>query len=228
MQLLPLFLDLTDRSCLVVGAGPVGRTRAASMLAAGAKVLLVDPTAPASLPDLAEHEDALTIEARPFREEDCRGRVLVHACTDREDVNQLVLDAARAHGALCCRADGGHGDFLSAVVLRRGDLCVAVSSAGASPRLATEARDRAATVIGEEFAEAARLLAGLRARLRRDGCSPDVRREVLSGSLAASLVEALADEGQSRAAQLVEEAYSKAVRAAKKASEGGEEGECTR
>jgi precorrin-2 dehydrogenase/sirohydrochlorin ferrochelatase len=56
----------------------------------------------------------------------------------------------------------GEGDFTLPAVLRRGDLTVAVSTAGGSPALAAAVRDRVAELLGGEWAETLAIVAALR------------------------------------------------------------------
>lgn len=212
MQVFPVFFDLTQRPCLVVGGGRVGCDKASALVAAGADVLVVDPSASAPAVALATIERRLVVATRPFCDEDCRGRVLAFACTDDGSVNAAVARAASSLGIPCCRVDGG-GDFSTGALLRRGEVCVAVSSAGTSPALAIEARDRIAAVVGDEFAAAARLLGGLRERLRSSVTSATARTEALRGNLTRDLLEALRNGHHDRALALVDEAYEAARRA---------------
>jgi precorrin-2 dehydrogenase/sirohydrochlorin ferrochelatase len=227
VQLFPVFLDLARRPCLVVGGGAVGRHKAAALAAAGATVLVVDPSPPASLLSLAGTEPAVTVEAREFRDGDCAGRILVFACTENEGVNAAVAAAAAAHGALCCRADGG-GDFSTGALLRRGEFCVAVSSGGSSPGLAVHARDRIAVVVGDEFGVAARLLRALRERLRGRVPEASARASALRSVQVADLLEALraGDEGAART--LVDGAYEAGCRAPGETPRAAEGNRCTR
>src|SRR5689334_16486921 len=110
MKLFPAFFDLAGRACLVVGAGAVGLEKAKSLVAAGARVLAVDPHPSDELMSEARQAGSLTVEARAFRAADCRGRFLVFACTGTADVDDDVEAAAHAAGALCCRADGAASD----------------------------------------------------------------------------------------------------------------------
>ena len=58
MSLYPIFVDLTDRICLVAGLGAVGRRKMEGLIAAGPKLIrLVDPTPP--------HTDEQRLAAHP-------------------------------------------------------------------------------------------------------------------------------------------------------------------
>jgi precorrin-2 dehydrogenase/sirohydrochlorin ferrochelatase len=63
-------------------------------------------------------------------------------------------------------------DFHSVAEIRRGDLLLTVSTAGASPGLAARIRARLEAGFGPEWADRLALLRGLRATWRRDGRTP--------------------------------------------------------
>jgi precorrin-2 dehydrogenase/sirohydrochlorin ferrochelatase len=204
MKLFPAFFDLAGRACLVAGGGRVGLDRARALVAAGATVLVIDPAPSAELlAEAAAPGARLSLEPRSFRADDCRGRFLVFACTGTAEVDGAVAAAATAAGALCCRADGVAADFTTGAVLRRGDLCVAVSSGGASPALAADARDRAAEAIGEEYGEAAVLLGALRREL-----GAGERSAVVGRGLVRDVLAALRSGDAAGAEALVEEALA--------------------
>lgn len=210
MKLFPAFFDLAGRACLVAGGGRVGLDRARALIAAGAAVVVVDPSPSAEiLAEAAASGGTLSIEPRPFRAGDCRGRLLVFACTGIAAVDDEVAADATAAGALCCRADGARADFTMGAVLRRGDLCVAVSSGGASPALAAEARDRAAEAIGEEYGQAAVLLGALRREL-----GAGERSAAMGLGLVLDVLAALRGGDAERAEAFVEEALATARRSA--------------
>lgn len=195
----PVFLRLEGRRCLVVGGGRVGRSRAAGLREAGASVTVVEPRPGPALRDL----DGVEILARGFDDHDCDGMALVFACTDVEDVNAGVLRAAGAAGALACRADSAQsGDFTTPAVLRRGEVCVAVSSGASSPALAARLRDDLAVHVGDEYARAAELLGAARRRLAAAGASRDALASVLEAGFLELLRQGRADE----AATMLEEA----------------------
>src|SRR6185295_9411067 len=78
-------LDLTGRSCLVVGGGRVGTEKAEGLLECGARVTVV---APEIRPELAAL-DVETVERR-YQASDLDERFLVVAATASHDVNRRV------------------------------------------------------------------------------------------------------------------------------------------
>lgn len=129
------------RAALVAGGGRVALRKTRSLLAAGVRVTLV---APEFLPEFAELP--VVCRRRPFEPGDAAGSDWVFACTDDRAVNRAVLEAARAEGALCCRADGAwdEGDFIVPAQLLAEDCRIAVSTDGRSCRSAKALRDELA------------------------------------------------------------------------------------
>jgi siroheme synthase-like protein len=141
MELLPIFLKLQGRRCLVVGAGTIAAPKIASLLRAGGAVTVVAPQAQAEI-ELQAIQGALKWIKREFMASDLDGAFLVIAATDQQSVNHAVAEAARARNVLCNSVDDPPDcDFYYASVVRRGDLQIAISTAGKSPALAQRLRE---------------------------------------------------------------------------------------
>ncbi len=140
MSLLPVFLRLEGRRCLVVGAGAVALAKIESLREAGAAITVVAPRAGADVSRLAR-SGALVWHERVFRPADLDGVFLVIAATNASDVNRTVYEEARRHSVLCNAVDDPPNcDFYFGSVVRRGDLQVAISTTGESPALAQRLR----------------------------------------------------------------------------------------
>ena len=132
----PIFLDLKDRPVLVAGAGKVALRKTRGLVEAGARVTVV---APEVLPGF----DALPVRVhrRRFRASDLAGAVLVFAATDDRAVNRRIGVAARRRGVFANIADSAaECAFLVPARVSRGDVQIAISTGGRSPRLAAELR----------------------------------------------------------------------------------------
>jgi precorrin-2 dehydrogenase/sirohydrochlorin ferrochelatase len=141
MEMFPIFFKLQGRPCLVVGAGTIAAPKITSLLRAGGVVTVVAPQAQPEVETQA-HADELVWHAREFVSSDLEGMFLVVAATDLRAVNHSVAEAARAQNVLCNSVDDPPDcDFFYPSVVRRGDLQIAISTAGKSPALAQRLRE---------------------------------------------------------------------------------------
>lgn len=135
---------------LVVGGGTIAARKVRTLREAGFAVTVVSPERCAELAG----EDGHGWEARAFRTGDTSPFALVMACTDVREVNRAIGDEARQAGKPVLVADAqDESTLFTPAVHRDGDLAVAVSTGGASPRLAREVRDQIAGCLGSGWAE---------------------------------------------------------------------------
>jgi precorrin-2 dehydrogenase/sirohydrochlorin ferrochelatase len=140
MSLFPIFLKLTGRPCIVIGAGHLAESKIASLRAADAKVTVIAPEAGRAIDEQAASGE-LTLHRRPYRHGDLAEAFLVVAATNDPAVNRAVFAEATATGVLCNAVDDPPVcDFYVPSVVRRGDLQIAISTAGNSPALAQQLR----------------------------------------------------------------------------------------
>ncbi|MBV8115243.1 MAG: bifunctional precorrin-2 dehydrogenase/sirohydrochlorin ferrochelatase [Silvibacterium sp.] len=140
MSLLPIFVKLAGRRCLLVGAGAVALQKIPSLLAAEANLRVVAPGVGPEIAALAS-EARIELIRREFLPSDLDRTFLVIAATDNPDVNSAVYRAALERNILCNSVDDPpHCDFYFGSVVSRGDLQIAISTAGESPALAQRLR----------------------------------------------------------------------------------------
>lgn len=140
MSLLPIFLKLDGRSGLLVGAGSVALDKIGSLLKTGIRLRVVAPRAHVEIQRLAK-EGKLEWFERSFEASDLDGNFIVIAATDVADVNAAVYREAVARGIPCNSVDDiPNCDFFFGSVVSRGDLQIAVSTAGESPAFAQRLR----------------------------------------------------------------------------------------
>src|ERR1700687_1859378 len=134
--LFPLFLKLDGRQCVVVGAGSIATQKLESLLHSGAAVRIIAPEASPEIQELVRSGRVLWTRA-PFHPEHLDGALIVIAATGDPAVHQLVYRSAQQRGVLCNAVDEPERcDFYYPAVVRRGDLQIAISTAGKSPALA--------------------------------------------------------------------------------------------
>jgi len=139
----PIFLDLKDQHVLVVGAGKVGLRKTRGLLEAGARVTVVSP-------ECEEEFESLSVRMirRRFRASDLAGCMLVFAATDDRLTNHRIGIAAKGKGIFANIADSAEEcGFLVPARVQRGNVQVAVSTGGESPRLSAELRKKLEEVL---------------------------------------------------------------------------------
>jgi len=201
MDFLPIFLDVREQPCLVVGGGEVAARKCALLLRAGARVTVVAP-------ELGAHFDAdlaatrIMHRAGRFRDGDLDGMAVAIAATSDEDVNRAVAAAARARRIPVNVADRPElCSFILPSIIERAPLVVAVSSGGASPVLARLLRARLETFIPAGYGRLAALAGafrdGVKARFK-----PAERRRFWERALQGPIAELVFNgrDGEARAA----------------------------
>ncbi len=200
----PVVLRVEDRSCLVVGGGPVAARKAAGLLACGAHVTLVAPVLHPAVEALrADHSIGAAsgklhvLERRYRRGEAGDFRLVVTATGDGEVDGDVAADADAAGVWVNSADDAAHCSFLLPSVHRDGPVSIAVSTSGTSPALATWLRRRIGASVGSDLGLLATLLQTARQRLKTQGRSTEAVdwQAVLEGPL-----PALVREGQLDAA----------------------------
>jgi precorrin-2 dehydrogenase/sirohydrochlorin ferrochelatase len=141
MPLFPIFLKLAARPCLVVGAGNLAESKIESLRAAEAAVTVIAPWASARIEEMAASGEVVWLQ-RPYRDGDvAAGTFLVVTATDVPAVNRAVYLEATSKQVLCNAVDDPpYCDFYFPSLVKRGDLQIAISTAGASPALAQRLR----------------------------------------------------------------------------------------
>ena len=140
MTLLPIFLNLEGRPGLLVGAGAVALDKIGSLLKTGLRLRVIAPEAREEIRALAV-QGRLEWIPRAFNLSDLDGAFIVIAATGSPEVNAAVYRSASARGILSNSVDDiPNCDFFFGSVVSRGDLQIAISTAGESPALAQRLR----------------------------------------------------------------------------------------
>lgn len=201
MSALPIVLEGSAVSALVVGGGRVAARKVRALVGAGARVHVVAPTIVDDIEALATTNTALRITRSRYEVEHLGDATLVIAATNDPAVNAAVAADARAARRLVNTVDRPElGDFISPAVHRCGDLVIAVT-AGGVPNASARIRDSIGRKIDGRYAAAVRDLAALRRQLisagNRDRWSEaaaalvgdDFCERVESGEFAAGIAE---------------------------------------
>lgn len=178
MKPYPVFLRLEGRRALLVGGGSVAAAKLPALIDAGARITVVAPDIRTEL----EHP-GVEFRRRPFSPADLEGAFFVVAAAPPE-VNRAVAAAAETRGLFVNAADDAEAaSAWLGGVLRRGDVTLAISTAGRSPALAGLLREALDRLLPEDLEAWVELGETLRQRWKACGVPMHGRRPLLLRAL---------------------------------------------
>lgn len=179
MRYYPVFLDIKDRPCLVIGGGTVAERKVSGLLAAGANVTVMSPKATRALTELAR-EGRVTLQKKAYAPGCLKGFALCFAATGSAIVNEAVWHEAKELGIpVNVVDDPAHCSFIVPSVVDRGALTIAISTSGKSPALARSIREKLESSFGEEYAPLVEVLGAVRKKLLKTGLSRDKKESII-------------------------------------------------
>jgi precorrin-2 dehydrogenase / sirohydrochlorin ferrochelatase len=176
----PVFLNVAGRRCLVVGGGRVAERKAEKLAEAGARVVVVAPEATEELERMAAG-GGISLEKRPYAAGEAAGYFLVIASTGNPEVNRRVSGDAESAGRPVNVVDVPElCNFFVPSIVRRGDLQIAISTAGAAPSLAKKIRKDLDALFPAPYERLLERLRAFREELMRRERDEEKRKEILS------------------------------------------------
>lgn len=189
MRYYPVNLDIVGRRCVVVGGGRVGARKVKTLLACGADVLVVSPEVVAAIDDLAR-EGAIELQRRAYDAADQAGAFLVIGATNDEALNRRIHSDAEADQRLCNIADRpAVCNFILPSIISRGDLTIAISTAGKSPAFAKHLRHTLEDQFGPEYAVMLDLMGAIRRRLLAQDHAPEAHKPLFEQLINSGLLD---------------------------------------
>ena len=141
MAYFPMYVDMTERECLIVGGGNVAYRKVMVMLDFGAKVTVVaedicDELRKLTIDDTANKKNRITFIKRRFERKDCDGMEMVIAATDDNALNHEIAEYCKAKGIMVNAVDQkADCSFIFPSYIKEKNLVAAFSSGGNSPVL---------------------------------------------------------------------------------------------
>ena len=177
----PVNLELRDQPVLVVGGGHTAARKVAGLVESGAHVTVVSPI----IIDVLRDNPAVRWHQREYQRGEAASYRVVITTTGIADVDAQVARDAQATGVPVNSADDPDNcTFTLPALVRRGDIQIAVSTAGRSPAFAGWLKARIEALLDESLVDVLDLLAEVRDDLHMSGVStesPAWRRSLDSG-----------------------------------------------
>lgn len=208
----PVYLDLRGRRCLVVGGGPIATGKVRGLVDAGAIVTVVAPEVSGAI-ETWRASGALTWHAREFADADLGDQFLVYAATDDRQLNARVYQLASGANRVANAVDDlDNCNFIAPAIAREGVVQVAISTAGTSPALAKQIRDRVQhEVLSDETAALAEFLGSWRPEVKQHIDTYERRQALWEGVLEGCVPRLLAAGEHERADHAMREFLRRAA-----------------
>ncbi|MCU0581605.1 MAG: bifunctional precorrin-2 dehydrogenase/sirohydrochlorin ferrochelatase [Syntrophales bacterium] len=151
MKYYPVFLDISDKPCAVVGGGEVACRKVQRLLQCGARVTVIADALTPELEALKARGEIAHINDQ-YAAQHIASAFIAIGATDNRHVNEQIFRDARAGHILVNIVDEPERcDFILPSIVERGDLAVAISTGGKSPALAKHLRRELEATFGKEY-----------------------------------------------------------------------------
>jgi precorrin-2 dehydrogenase/sirohydrochlorin ferrochelatase len=165
----PIFWDIGNKKCVVVGGGEVAARKVRRLQDCGANIFVVSPRLTSELITM-KAENLIVHIAGNYEAHCLEGASLVIGATDDEKTNAAIAQDARSMGIPVNIVDDPQKcDFILPAVVQRGDFSLAIGTGGKSPALARLLREELEDKYGTEYEVLLNILGSLRQAMKNSG-----------------------------------------------------------
>jgi len=175
----PIFLNLAGRRVVLIGAGSVALRKAQSLLAAGARLVVVADRLDPSFIALSKNDKAELIQSKYSKDYLCCA-VIALAATNNPQLNRQIYKDCQKLEILCNVVDQPElCDFFVPAVLERGSLQIAVGTNGQCPAYAAHIRKKLEELFTEEHGHFLAPLQAVRSHITKQISDPVSRKALM-------------------------------------------------
>lgn len=199
MQNYPIFVDLQNQPCLVVGGGEVAARKIRLQLAAGARITVIAPDLGETIK--SEMTDRVVHIARPFEDTDIGDYRLITAATNDAQVNRRVSELAQQRNIPVNVVDQPElCSFITPSIIDRSPVQIAISTGGGAPVLARMLRSKLEAFIPASYGRLAESMREMRAQVKQRFATEQQRKgfweTVVQGPVAELFFAGRVEEGK--------------------------------
>ena len=161
----PLTVRVNEKRVVVIGGGKVAGFKIIPLLKQGADIVVISPELDANLVKLVE-EKKIRWYQREYEKSDIKNAFLVVAASSDSILNEQVAEDAAENQLVNVITNPESGNVHFPAAIHRGLLNIAVSTGGASPKLAKKIRDEVANKYDETYESYLDFLYEVRVKLK--------------------------------------------------------------
>ena len=205
MQALPIFFNIKNRHCVVIGGGDVAMRKVSMLLKAQAAVTIYSPEICHELQDLVDAKK-INFVAEQFEQNQLQGACLVIAATNKEAVNSAVSIAAKTQNIPVNVVDAPDlCTFTMGSIIDRSPVVIAISSEGNAPVLARYIRAKIETMLPATYGRIADIAGEFRDKVKEKFGTTQARRIFWEDLLQGPFVERVLSGQEQTARDMLEE-----------------------
>ncbi|MEO1890792.1 MAG: siroheme synthase CysG [Candidatus Thioglobus sp.] len=200
MNYLPIFIDIKQQPCLVVGGGDIALRKINLLLKANAAITCVSKECCDGIEELVKDNKITRIE-KAFEATDINAQVLIVSATDDSGLNAQVSELAKAANIPVNVVDSPDlCSFIMPSIVDRSPIVIAISSAGKAPVLARLIRAKLESTIPHAYGKLAELAGNFRDQVKAKFNNIEDRRyfweKTFSGIVAEKVFSGKVDEAK--------------------------------
>jgi precorrin-2 dehydrogenase / sirohydrochlorin ferrochelatase len=191
----PIMVHLNGKRVVVVGGGKVAERKVSSLLETGASIIVISPEVTERLKKLAS-EEKIEWQQVEYSSGDIADAFMIFAATDDHVLNQRIRQEAGDHQLVMMADDPEGSDFHVPASLQRGRMTIAVSTGGASPKLARHIREQLEQQFDSSYADYLDFLYQTRQKILREVEDPLLKNKLLTAIVSSEFLNSRDREGQ--------------------------------
>ncbi len=207
-NLYPVYIDLNNKKCLVIGGGKVAERKIDNLLYYGCLIRVVSPQVEENIERWADKE-LIELHKRDFEPQDLEDSFMVFVATDDNKINEQVSAMCRERGVMVNAVDDPPNcDFYVPSIVRRNSLVLAISTGGKSPAFARRIRSEIEEIITPEYGEFVDILGEQRELIKNHIKDIEMRKKIFEDLVYSDILDLLKAGEKERAREKVEKCMS--------------------
>lgn len=179
MAYFPMFVNLKDQPCLVVGGGMVAYRKVKVLLDFEAKVVVVGENICDKIYEITKKSNQLELQKKCFEDADCDNMFMVIAATDDNLLNHHIAEICNSKGIMVNAVDQKEDcSFIFSSYIKEKNLIAAFSSSGNSPVLAQYLKSQEKEILTPFLGELNEYMGKIRKRVIEKYGTEDKRKEI--------------------------------------------------
>ncbi|WP_028400403.1 NAD(P)-binding protein [Ectobacillus panaciterrae] len=174
----PITLRIEGKKAAIAGGGKIAYFKIGPLLEAGADVTVISPEIDRKIQELVTSRQVKWVQ-KEYERADVEDAFLIIAATDNKEINERIEEEAGENQLVNVISDPTRGNCHFPAALKQGKLLIAVSTGGASPKLAKQIRNELKNVYDETYEEYLEFLNECRVQIKRLNYDKAARHKLL-------------------------------------------------